>query len=97
LFALYTFPGLGTGRAVQTGIKKIKIVSDDPGKQSKDQYGGDPSKDVGSPLPPVVNQRPIHVSISAFHGLGFNLITLAQSQSLLIYRLDDEFNLLARM
>jgi hypothetical protein len=52
----------GTGRVVQTGIKIIKIIYNNPGKQSEDQYGGDPSEDVGPPFPPVVDQQPIHVS-----------------------------------
>jgi hypothetical protein len=47
---------------VQTGIKIIKIIYNDPGKQSEDQYGGDPSEDVGPPFPPVIDQQPIHVS-----------------------------------
>jgi hypothetical protein len=46
---------------VQTGIKKIKIIYNNPGKQSEDQYGGDPSEDIGPPFPPVIDQ-PIHVS-----------------------------------
>jgi hypothetical protein len=45
---------------VQTGIKKIKIIYNNPGKQSEDQYGGDPSEDVGPPFPPVIDQQPIH-------------------------------------
>jgi hypothetical protein len=51
-----------TGRVVHAGIKKIKIIYNSPGKQSEDQYGGDPSKDVGPPFPPVIDQQPIHVS-----------------------------------
>jgi hypothetical protein len=51
-----------TGRVVHTGIKKIKIIYNNPGKQSEDQYGGDPSEDVGPPFPPVIDQQPIHVS-----------------------------------
>ena len=42
--------------------KIIKIIYNYPGKQSEDQYGGDPSEDVGPPFPPVVDQQPIHVS-----------------------------------
>jgi hypothetical protein len=53
---------LDAGRVVQTGIKNIKIIYDNPSKQSEDQYGGDPSEDVGAPLPPVIDQQPIHVS-----------------------------------
>jgi len=53
---------LGTGGAVQTRIEIIKIVSNEPGKQSEDQYGGDPSEDVGPPFPPVIDQQ-------LFHGL----------------------------
>jgi hypothetical protein len=52
----------GTGRVVQTGIKVIKIINNEPGKQSEDQYGSDPSEDVGPPYPPVINQQPGHVS-----------------------------------
>src|SRR6476661_8512413 len=52
----------GTGRVVQTGIKKIKIIYNNLSKQSEDQYGGDPSEDVGPPFPPVIDQQPIHVS-----------------------------------
>jgi hypothetical protein len=52
----------GTGRVVQTGIKVIKIINNEPGKQSEDQYSADPSEDVGPPFPPVVDQQPIHVS-----------------------------------
>jgi hypothetical protein len=47
---------------VQTGIKEIKIIYNKPGEQSKDQYGGDPTKDVRPPFPPVIDQQPIHVS-----------------------------------
>jgi hypothetical protein len=36
---------------VQTGIKIIKIIYNNRGKQSEDQYGGDPSEDVGPPFP----------------------------------------------
>ena len=50
------------GRVVHTGIKKIKIIHNNPGKQSEDQYGGDPSEDVGPPFPPVIDQQPFHVS-----------------------------------
>ena len=53
-----------TGRVVQTGIKKIKIIYNNPGKQSEDQYGGDPSENVGPPFPPEIDQQPIHVSPS---------------------------------
>ena len=53
---------LGTRRVVQTEIKIIKIIYHEPGKESEDQYGGDPSEDVGPPFPPVVDQQPIHVS-----------------------------------
>ena len=62
---MYTGAGessLSTGRVVQAGIKKIKIIYNEPGKQREDQYGGDPSEDVGSPFPPVIDQQPIHVS-----------------------------------
>jgi hypothetical protein len=40
--------------------KKIKIFHNNPSKQSEDQYGGDPSEDVGPPFPPVIDQQPIH-------------------------------------
>jgi hypothetical protein len=53
---------LGTGRAVQTRIEKIKIIYNDPGKHGEDQYGGDPSEDVRPPFPPVIDQQPSHVS-----------------------------------
>ena len=43
-----------TGRVVHAGIKKIKIIYNSPGKQSEDQYGGDPSKDVGPPFQTVM-------------------------------------------
>jgi hypothetical protein len=58
----YIQSALGTGCVVQTGIKKIKIIYNDPGKESENQYGSDPSEDSGPPLPPVVDQHPIHVS-----------------------------------
>ena len=51
---------LGTRRVVQTGIKIIKIIYNEPGKQSEDQYGGDPSENVGPPFPPVIDQYPVH-------------------------------------
>jgi hypothetical protein len=58
---------LDAGRVVQTGIKNIKIIYDNPSKQSEDHYGGDPSEDVGAPLPPVLDQQPIHVSPKNVH------------------------------
>ena len=60
---------------VFVGIKEIKIIYNNPSKQSEDQYGGDPSEDVGAPLPPVIDQQPIHVSpylpADRHHSIGF--------------------------
>ena len=53
---------LAAGCVVQTGIKSIEIIQHEPGKHSEYQYGGDPSKDVRTPLPQVIDQSPIHVS-----------------------------------
>jgi hypothetical protein len=68
---------LGTGRVVQTGIEIIKIIYNEPGKQREDQYGGDPSEDIGPPFPPVIDQQ----FILAYHIVLLTDITAARGFS----------------
>ena len=48
------------GRVVHTGIKKIKIFHNNPGKQSEDQYGGDHQYPIPQrePLIRIIRNRP---------------------------------------